>query len=194
MPDYKYAETSYAMRKIREMFALANELAPQIERCKQRYSAELANEKIMEFRQQYRTANEEARKAVKNAAQAARARVERARSDMLHIGNAEEDFKLLALPVTLSRDELRAMVKRNEGNYLFARAVSQYAHEHKYEEPDFRALANPLSFNDDLHTADEAFSHLMRYCEEDRLDVVIANDWHARAFNKVDALGLYVNL
>lgn len=33
MPDYKYAETSYAMRKIREMFSLAKELAPQIERC-----------------------------------------------------------------------------------------------------------------------------------------------------------------
>ena len=165
MPDYKYAETSYAMRKIREMFSLAKELATQIERCKQRYSAELANEKIMEFRQQYRNANEEARRAVKDAAHAA-----------------------------LSRDELRAMVKRNEGNALFARAVSQYAHEHKYEEPDFRALANPLPFNDDLHTVDEAFTHLMRYCEEDRLDVVIANDWHARAFNKVDEIGLYVNM
>lgn len=194
MANYKHAETAYAMRKIREMFALAKELAPQIDRCKQRYSPELANQKIMEFHQQYRAANHEARKAVKEAIQAARNRVEKARSEMLHIGNAEEDFKLLALPVTLSRDELRAMVKRNEGNALFARAVSQYAHEHKYEEPDFRALANPLSFNDDLYTADEAFSHLMRYCEEDRLDAVLQNDWRALAFAEVEEKGLFENL
>lgn len=194
MPDYKYAETSYAMRKIREMFSLANELAPQIERCKQRYSAELANEKIMEFRQQYRTANEEARKAVKEAIQAAHDRVESARSEMLHMGNAEEDFKLLALPVTLSRDELRAMVKRNEGNVLFSRAVSQYAKDHGYDDRDFRVLANPLPFEERHLDIDSAGTTLMRYCEEDRLDVALSNDWRERAFSKVDALGLYVNL
>ena len=194
MPDYKYAETSYAMRKIREMFALAKELAPQIERCKQRYSAELANEKIMEFRQQYRNANEEARKAVKDAALAARARVERARSDMLHIGNAEEDFKLLALPVTLSRDELRAMVKRNEGNALFARAVSQYAKDHQYDDADFRHMSTPLPFNAQHQNIDAAGQQLMRYCEEDRLDVAIANNWRVRAFNKADEMGLFETL
>ena len=151
------------MKKIRDMFALAQELAPQIDRCKQRYSRELANEKIMEFHQQYRDANHEARNAVKEAIQAAHSRVEKARSEMLHMGNSEEDFKLLALPVTLSRDELRAMVKRNEGNVLFARAVAQYAEEHKYDDPDFRALANPLPFNEELQRAVKAEEPL-QYC------------------------------
>lgn len=194
MANYKHVETAYAMRKIREMFALAKELAPQVDRCKQRYSPELANEKIMEFHQQYRAANQEARKAVTEAVQAARARVERARSEMLHIGNAEEDFKVLALPVTLSRDELRAMVKRNEGNVLFARAVAQYAENHKYDDPDFRTLANPLPFNDQLHDIDSAFVQLMNYCEEDRLDAVVTNDWRASAFATVDEMGLFENM
>ena len=194
MANYKNVDTFYAMKKIRDMFALARELAPQIDRCKQRYSRELANEKIMEFHQQYRDANHEARKAVKEAIQAARNRVEKSRSDMLHIGNAEEDFKVLALPVTLSRDELRAMVKRNEGNVLFARAVAQYAEEHKYDDPDFRALANPLPFNEELQYINDAEAMLMRYCEEDRLDAVITNDWRASAFATVDEMGAFENL
>lgn len=194
MPDYKYAETSYAMRKIREMFSLANELAPQIERCKQRYSADVANEMIMELQAQYREANQAARDAVNAAVKAAHDRVESARSEMLHMGNAEEDFKLLALPVTLSRDELRAMVKRNEGNVLFSRAVSQYAKDHGYDDRDFRVLANPLPFEERHLDIDSAGTTLMRYCEEDRLDVALSNDWRERAFSKVDALGLYVNL
>lgn len=194
MANYKNADTFYAMKKIRDMFALARELAPQIDRCKQRYSPELANEKIMEFQQQYRAANEEARQAVKEAIQAARNRVENARSEMLHIGNAEEDFKVLALPVTLSRDELRAMVKRNEGNVLFARAVAQYAEKHKYDDPDFRTLANPLPFNEELQYINDAEALLMRYCEEDRLDAVITNDWRASAFATVDKMGAFENL
>lgn len=194
MANYKNADTFYAMKKIREMFALARELAPQIDRCKQRYTPELANEKIMEFRQQYRAANEEARQAVKEAIQAAHSRVEKARSEMLHIGNAEEDFKLLALPVTLSRNELRAMVKRNEGNVLFARAVSQYAKDHQYDDPDFRRMNNPLPFEDHHRNIDDAGQQLMRYVEEDRLDVVLNNDWRGRAFAKADEMGLYANM
>ena len=194
MANYKHAETAYAMRKIREMFALAKELAPQIDRCKQRYSPELANQKIMEFHQQYRAANHEARKAVKEAIQAARNRVEKARSEMLHIGNAEEDFKVLSLPVTLSRDELRAMVKRNEGNVLFARAVAQYAEAHKYDDRDLRAMANPLPFNEELQYINDAEAHLLRYCEEDRLDAVLQNDWRALAFAEVEGKGLFDNL
>lgn len=194
MANYKNVDTFYAMKKIREMFALARELGQQIDRCKQRYSPELANQKIMEFHQQYRAANQEARKAVKEAIQAARNRVEKARSDMLHIGNAEEDFKVLSLPVTLSRDELRAMVKRNEGNVLFARAVAQYAEAHKYDDPEFRALANPLPFNEDLQYIGDAEAHLMRYCEEDRLDAVLQNDWRALAFSEVEEKGLFENL
>lgn len=194
MANYKNVDTFYAMKKIREMFALARELATQIDRCKQRYSPELANEKIMEFRQQYRDASEEARQAVKEAIQAAHSRVEKARSEMLHIGNAEEDFKVLALPVTLSRAELRAMVKRNEGNALFARAVAQYAKEHKYDDPDFRVLANPLPFEDHHHNIDAAGQQLMRYVEEDRLDVVLNNDWRGRAFAKADEMGAFENL
>lgn len=194
MAYYKNNDTSYAMKKIREMFALAQELAPQIDRCKQRYSPELANEKIMEFQQQYSAAREEARQAVKEAIKAARNRVEKARGEMLHIGNAEEDFKVLALPVTLSRDELRAMVKRNEGNVLFARAVAQYAEKHDYNDNDLRALAAPMSFNDELQAIDDMGAHLMRYCEEDRLNVAIANDWRARAFAMAEEKGLFDTL
>lgn len=194
MANYKHIDTSNAMNKIREMFALARELAPQIDRCKQRYSPELANQKIMEFHQQYRAANQEARNAVKAAIGAARQRVENARSEMLRIGNAEEDFKVLALPVTLSRDELRAMVKRNEGNVLFARAVAQYAKEHNYDDRDFLALVLPPSFDAQIRDIEHAGMRLMRYCEEDNLDVVLSNGGRARSFGAAERMGDFENL
>lgn len=194
MANYINADTFYAMKKIREMFALVDELAPQIERCKQRYSQEPANQRIMELHEQYRAANHEARNAVSEAIKAAHNRVENSRADALHVGNAEEDFKLLSLPLTLSRDELRAMVKRNEGNALFARAVSQYAKDHQYDDADFRHMSTPLPFNAQHQNIDAAGQQLMRYCEEDRLDVAIANNWRVRAFNKADEMGLFETL
>ena len=45
MVDYKNTETSYAMSKIRDMFALVPELAAEKERLFKRYSPDVANEK-----------------------------------------------------------------------------------------------------------------------------------------------------
>lgn len=193
MADYKNTENAYAMSKIRDMFALVPELAAEKERLFKRYSPDVANEKYSELQSRYRDANHEARNAVKEAIRAAHSRVEKSRSEMLHIGNAEEDFKLLSLPVTLSPSDLRAMVKRNEGNDLFARAVSQYAKDHNYNDSDFRLGTMP-PFEEHHRQIDEADKHLMRYCEEDRLDVAINHDWRGLAFNRVDKEGLFANL
>ncbi len=194
MANYRYSTTSDAMTKIRKMYALLHELGTEKDRISKRYSPDVAKPMLDKINAQYREANQAARDAVNAAIKAAHARVDNARSEMLHMGNAEEDFKLLSLPITFSRDELREMVKRNEGNVLFGRAVAEYAKDHKYEDPDICALANPLPFDKQHHDIDAAGQQLMKYCEEDRLDVARSDVWRERAFSKVDEMGLYANL
>lgn len=193
MPNYKYPTTATAMDKIRDTIAMVPVMASEIERIKSRYAPAIAEEKISGLCNQYRDACRSAHASVKEAISAAHERVEEKRSAMLHLGNAEEDFKLLALPVTLSRNELRVMLKRNEGNEMFARAVGQYAQEHNYDEPDFRALGTD-EFEMQHQNIDDAGRQLLHYCEDDRLGAAIANDWRGLAFNTVEALGLFDDL
>ena len=54
----------------------------------------------------------EARKELKKAAAESMAKY-------VSLGNAEEDFKILALNVALTADDLAIMVERNAGNHLF---------------------------------------------------------------------------
>lgn len=106
------------------------------------------------------------------------------------IGEAEEDCRLLSLPVDLSPDELRLMVKRNEGNVLFGRAVAKYAREHGYDQKDLTSLAAQRSaFEQYTESANYLQTILGKCISSDSLDQMRGGN-QAKFLEEIDAAGI----
>lgn len=194
MANYKHDATAKAAAAIRSMFALSHELEKEQARIKARYAPDIAYEKLQALNAQYKQSAEAAQQAVQAAVSAAHDRLEQEQAAMLTLGNAEEDYKLLALPVNLTPDELRVMAKRNENNPLFKRAVAKYAEDHHYDAADLRSYASGVSPKEQHRLIDEMGSQLTTYCEETRLNSVITHDWREAAFAACENRGLFDNL
>lgn len=78
-------------------------------------------------------ATERTRQKIDAYMESVAARAEDMFVDALHVGEAEEDYKLLALPTELTAEELAALIKRNSKNHLFLRSAAKYAQDHKLD-------------------------------------------------------------
>lgn len=163
----KHVSVKEAVTAIREMFAYRRELLKDLDYVKKNYNQQAIAERTAQMNGKYLEKVAFARDQIKAAMQTQRRIIDEERAAMLTVGNAEEDFKLLALPVTLTRDELRIMVQRNQGNALFARAVAKYAQDHGYEDKDFRIMNIPETFHEQYRNISDAETLLLRYCAEE---------------------------
>lgn len=143
MNTYKTAKIAEAVKALMDYHNAATQRLAELDKAKQRYSPEVYRDKETEATTAFFPFYTAAKEAIDEAVKELNQRAEQARNDYLSIGDASADYQLLSLPVTLTPDDLRTLVKRNEGNALFARAVGLYAKEHGYNEhKDLAALVD----------------------------------------------------
>ena len=194
MADYRHHETKAAMEAIRSMHKLLSDMRIELDRAQARYSHEVYLQIKDKLAAKYKEATAAARNAVTTAIKAAYDRNDRHCNDLLKIGNAEEDFKLLSPPITLTNTELVTLLNRNEGNALFARAVSVYADQHGYNDPVFRIARTRGTIEGNTALLADAEAKLMCYCEMGDIDQALSSNWQIEAFKAVDEKGLFANL
>ncbi len=132
--SFKHESTRQAVEALCDLYAEAQRLHDELNAARQRYRPDVFKE-IEETKQKdFNRTLSQAMEVVKTAKAAAYERADSMKGDHLTMGDAEEDFKLLSLPVTLSPDELRALAKRHEGNVLFSHAVGEYAEAKGYND------------------------------------------------------------
>lgn len=134
------SKVSVYKQKMRDLYDLADYLQDQ----EARQKSKLSESGLMELRSQLQEKYAAAREAVKAAEveilAELQAAAEREAINMLSVGNAENDFKLLSLPVKLSENELLTLAKKNKDNALFVRAVVEYAGRHGYDSREMHGL------------------------------------------------------
>lgn len=192
--SYVHSSTAEAMAAVRKALRAAVELTEKAEKAKKRYSDQIYTAMEKELNEQYSNLCADARHALEKARQASLARVDQAVANALSIGDAEEDFKLLSLPVTLSENELRALLARHPDNMLFGRAVAQYAADHGYNDPDLRVRGQiHVNTGNAKNQINGAYDIVLRYVSDDRLSMQRQNPG-VRAFERMEAEGLFDNL
>ena len=134
MKAYKHVATRNAVAAIYGYFSEAALLYEQLKNTEYKLSSEGYEQKRQNLQQKFQQVYRSTRQAVEAAVKDAKERAEAAKSSYLTIGNAAADYQLLALPVALTADDLRALAKRNADNPLFLRSVGQYAKEHSMLE------------------------------------------------------------
>lgn len=137
MEVYLHRETSDAVRSLFSLYDAALRAAESISYNAENLSTKRAQEKYPQIAAEFRAQRLNVVSVIRAAADAAMKRAQKKIAAELTIGEAAEDFKLLALPVTLTGKELAMLIDRNIGNKLFLRAVDQYAKEHDIPEADF---------------------------------------------------------
>ena len=113
-------------------FEKADELLKRAREYKATHKKEVAEAKIANLRKEYAESYSAACQAMGAMWKSSIELVDKIEASHLTATGAEEDFKILALPVTLTQKELQIMAERNKGNTLFLRAVKEYAEKHGY--------------------------------------------------------------
>lgn len=155
MKAYKHVATGNAVAAIYGYFSEAALLYEQLKNTEYELSSEGYEQKRQSLQQKFQQVYRSTRQAVEAAVKDAKERAEAAKSSYLTIGNAAADYQLLALPVALTADDLRALAKRNADNPLFLRSVGQYAKEHgmledREKNADLRNLQYAKSGADEM--------------------------------------------
>lgn len=136
MMIYKHRETAEAVGSIFSLYDAARKAAESIAYNAENLSPQRAREKYPQIAEEFRAKRLLVQDAARTAANAAMKRAQEKQAAELTIGEAAEDFKLLALPVTLTGKELALLIGRNIGNKLFLRAAEQYAKKHDIQSAD----------------------------------------------------------
>lgn len=136
MMIYKHRETAEAVGSIFSLYDAARKAAESIAYNAENLSPQRAREKYPQIAEEFRAKRLLVQDAARTAANAAMKRAQEKQAAELKIGEAAEDFNLLALPVTLTGKELALLIDRNLGNKLFLRAAEQYAKKHDIQGAD----------------------------------------------------------
>lgn len=113
-------------------FEKADDLLKRAREYKATCKREVAEAKIANLRKEYAESYSAACQAMGAMWKSSFELIDKIEASHLTATGAEEDFKILALPVTLTQKELQIMAARNKGNTLFLRAVKEYAENHGY--------------------------------------------------------------
>lgn len=192
--SYVHSSTAEAMAAVREALQAAEDLSEKLKQAKQRYSDQVAATIEKDLNNQYSTACMNAKYALERARRASLDRVDQAVSSALSIGDAEEDFKLLALPVNLSANELHTLLARHPDNMLFARAVAQYAKDHGHEDRSLLAMAaDHIDASAEKSSINGMYDILLKYVADVPL-AVAAQKADIRVFEQMEAEGCFDKL
>lgn len=161
MMTYKHRETAEAVGSIFSLYDAARKAAESIAYNAENLSPQRAREKYPQIAEEFRSKRLLVQGAVRTAARAAMTRAQKKMAAELTIGDAAEDFNLLALPVTLTGKELALLIDRNLGNKLFLRAAEQYAKKHDIQSADVaEAMKHVVAAVDYEETARRLASYL----------------------------------
>ena len=136
MKVYKHGETADAIRALFSLYDAARKAAEAIAYNAGNLSVQRAREKYPQIAEEFREKRSVVLNLVSVAAAAAMKRAQEKQAAELKIGEAAEDFNLLALPVPLTGKELALLIDRNLDNKLFLRAAEQYAKKHDIQGAD----------------------------------------------------------
>lgn len=137
----KYTETRNAVEALQNCYAEAIRVVDDLRKAKERLSAAAFEKYADTAAHEFAHVMRDTREKLSAAKKAAHARADALKCSYATVGDAEEDYKLLQLPVTLSADELRTLAQRHNGDVLFLRAVSEYAQRKGYTDAkDLTAL------------------------------------------------------
>ena len=136
MKVYKHGETADAIRALFSLYDAARKAAEAIAYNAENLSVQRAREKYPQIAEEFREKRSVVLNLVSVAAAAVMKRAQEKQAAELKIGEAAEDFNLLALPVPLTGKELALLIDRNLDNKLFLRAAEQYAKKHDIQGAD----------------------------------------------------------
>lgn len=143
MKTYTHSSTAGAVTAILNLFSVGRETLEALEAARRDLSAERYQEREAELMQRFRNARSAAYDKVMDASRALKQYAQASKSRDITIGQAEEDFKLLGLPVPLTAEDLALMVERNLDNAMFFRAAQDYAAKHGLDkDPRFGQAAS----------------------------------------------------
>lgn len=140
MRTYEKDHVRKGITAITAHFAIADELYRRAKEYRIAYKKEVAEGKIAKLRKEYAESYSAACQAMDEMWKASFELIDKIEASHLTATGAEEDFKVLTLPVTLTQKELQIMAERNKGNSLFLRAVKEYAEKHNYSTQVFSGL------------------------------------------------------
>ena len=130
--NYKYQSTEKAIEAVQELQNVRQEIQEAILYDAQRYKEPEQMKRRNNYASKYADTWISANTAISNLEKDIESRKAEALNKALTDKGAEDDFRLLALPVTLSPNDLRVMLERSGSNMLFCRAVAEYADRHGY--------------------------------------------------------------
>lgn len=140
MRTYKKSYVNNGIAALYAHFEKANDLYNKAMKARKNLRREAADKECDRLNAEYRESYLAAHEALRAMWAGSFANVDEIESAHITVGKAEEDFKLLSLPVTLTTKELRILAEKHKDNVLFLRAVKEYAEKHNYSEKDFAAL------------------------------------------------------
>lgn len=153
--DYKYQATKNAMQAVHDFQQTRTSLRARVAEAAKKYNEKALVSYCEGCAEEY---NESLQKVLA-ALKALEADISTRRTSKINkalaIGAAEEDFKLLSLPVTLSADDLRVLLARNAENPLFRRAVAEYAKGKGYTD-----AKDLLAVSENIHAGSRAGEEL----------------------------------
>lgn len=151
--NYKYQSTEKAIEAVQELQNVRCEIQDAMKGDARLYKESEQMKRRNGYASKYADAWIRADTAIGDLEKAIEERNAEAVNKALTDKGAEEDFRLLALPVTLTPNDLRVMLKRSGSNMLFCRAVAEYADKHGY------ASERDLYRNTAGHYANNAAGH-----------------------------------
>lgn len=176
-------------------FERANDLHNKAMEAQKNLRREAADKECARLNAEYRESYFAAQEAMQALWAGSFANVDEIEASHITTGKAEEDFKLLSLPVTLTMQELRRLAEKHKDNALFIRAVKEYAVKHDYSADDFKALEHAVM--PDFAGARKVISDFQQQIEKYYLpaDSLIHYDpYNAEVFSRVEETGCFDKL
>lgn len=147
----KYVETENSIKAVKNHLILVATLAEDHTNDEKLYLPREVESRDMQRRERFKNSYEKVVKTLLDMRSAYEKAIEKSNdpTNTLKL-SAEEDFKMLTLPVTLTVEELITLVNRNLDNDLFKRAVREYAEKHGIRNTTLDAACAQLSAADML--------------------------------------------
>ena len=147
MKTYTHSITRESVQAIASLYEKATAINAQLNDARKAMSAQYYQAKEAELFAAFRAAALDARVKVRDNMEALKSIARDGKMKSLLAENAEEEYKLLSLPVTLTEEELAMLLDRHQGNSLFTRAVKEYVQKRDirttgiYEKAEASAMA-----------------------------------------------------
>lgn len=195
MKSYKRDYVHNGISALGAFFEKATALSAEAGKARKNYAGERLTQELKRIESEYSEAHKNAVAAMGGMWTDARKRLSSVEMEHLHNRDCDDDFKLLALPVTLTEKELMHLSEKHQSNPLFLRAIIEYAQQKKYDDGPFKAVA--VRNGNDINESRKALEGLHNrvegwYASAETLSKF--NPANAAVFQMVENSGAFENL